>query len=331
MREFLDLSNALGPDQPFFQLDIFALQQQRHYAGQPVYTSIPILPPISGGISFRSSLLAPIYSAGCARAAIVALEIALQLQAKRREVALLAEFDTPVNGYWRKRPIDWILHGWSLIFSGRLLSRVRERMRAAIGRDAPISVLRRAHLQRHRERHLGCYSWLSPRRVFDGAIHLFRAPRSTRHGFMKMRCHRLGSTGFVRNSGSRCHRRAREDLLRALQPAHHRQRHCASSLAAPRPRKPRCIRSLHKSCQQASVANPENCPAHSPNSLGHRGFDRRYAIAGAGGRPAPRNDGKSPENAISILAARLGLGLIATAVADGSLCPDIFQHNKVQS
>jgi len=43
MREFFDLSRALGPNQPFFQLDVFSLQQQRLYTGQPLYTSFPSL------------------------------------------------------------------------------------------------------------------------------------------------------------------------------------------------------------------------------------------------------------------------------------------------
>jgi len=43
MLEFLDLSRALGSNQPFFQLDVFALQQQRLFTDRPLYASVPDL------------------------------------------------------------------------------------------------------------------------------------------------------------------------------------------------------------------------------------------------------------------------------------------------
>jgi len=43
MREFLDLSRALGSNQPFFQLDVFALQQQR-LPRRPVPARHPLHP-----------------------------------------------------------------------------------------------------------------------------------------------------------------------------------------------------------------------------------------------------------------------------------------------
>jgi thioesterase domain-containing protein/NRPS condensation-like uncharacterized protein len=130
MREFLDLSRAMGPNQPFFQLDLFSLQQQRLYAGKPLYTFFPSL-----AARFLRDILTvqpsgPYLLGGMCEGGVLALELALQLQAQGREVALLAQFDTPVNGYWRKRPIDWIMHGASLIYTRRLMPRMRERRRA---------------------------------------------------------------------------------------------------------------------------------------------------------------------------------------------------------
>jgi len=90
MREFLDLSRALGSDQPFFQLDVFALQQQRLFTDRPLYTSVPDL-----AARFLQDILSiqprgPYFLGGMCEGGIIALEIALQLQAAGREVALLA-------------------------------------------------------------------------------------------------------------------------------------------------------------------------------------------------------------------------------------------------
>jgi hypothetical protein len=38
--QFEELSKALGPEQPFFQLDIFNLREQRELAGKPLYRSV---------------------------------------------------------------------------------------------------------------------------------------------------------------------------------------------------------------------------------------------------------------------------------------------------
>jgi thioesterase domain-containing protein len=136
MCEFLDLSQALGSDQPFFQLDFFALQQQRLFTGQALYASVPGL-----AAQFLRDILSiqpsgPYFLGGMCEGGIIALEIALELQAGGREVALLAQFDTPVHGYWRKRPVDWVMHGASLIYTRRLVPRMRERQRARSARRA---------------------------------------------------------------------------------------------------------------------------------------------------------------------------------------------------
>jgi thioesterase domain-containing protein len=107
---------------------------------------------------------------------IIALEIALQLQQEGREVALLAEFDTPVNGYWRGRAIDRLRHGYDLIASKRLLSRVRERFYARKMRRPPMT----KHEQRQVQ--ISNFMWSAirayrPNRVFQGEIQIFRAPR----------------------------------------------------------------------------------------------------------------------------------------------------------
>jgi thioesterase domain-containing protein len=176
MPEFLDLSRALGPGQPFFQLDIFALQRQKLFIDEPLYTSVCDL-----AVRFKQDILSiqpagPYFLGGMCEGGIVALEIALQLQEEGLEVALLAEFDTPVNGYWRKRSIDWLKHGWSLILSRRLVSRLHDHIRPrtttsmhGIPQEETYALITSITWEAIRT--------YSPRRVFEGEIQLFRAPR----------------------------------------------------------------------------------------------------------------------------------------------------------
>src|SRR6516165_2436175 len=101
----VDRCRALGSDRPFFQIDVFALQQQRLFTDRPLYTSVPDLAARFLQDILSIQPLGPYFLGGMCEGGIIVLEIALQLQAEGRAVALLAQFDTPVNGYWRKRPV----------------------------------------------------------------------------------------------------------------------------------------------------------------------------------------------------------------------------------
>jgi thioesterase domain-containing protein len=176
MREFLDLSQALGSDQPFFQLDVFALQQQRLFTDRPLYTSVPGL-----AARFLQDILSiqprgPYFFGGMCEGGIIALEIALELQAQGREVALLAQFDTPVNGFWRKRPVDWVMHAWSLVYSGRLIPRMRDRLRARIAPRVLMSPQEESYgdILKVTWEAIRAYR---PARMFQGEIQIFRTPR----------------------------------------------------------------------------------------------------------------------------------------------------------
>jgi thioesterase domain-containing protein/NRPS condensation-like uncharacterized protein len=176
IREFLDLSRALGSDQPFFQLDIFALQQHRLFTSQPLYTSVSGL-----ATRFLQDILSiqprgPYFIGGMCEGGIIALELALQLQAQGREVALLAEFDTPVNGYWRKRPVDWVLHAGALIYSRRLIPRIREQIRDRMKPRVPMSLQEKSYLEILKVTWEGIRAYI-PDRAFEGEIQIFRAPR----------------------------------------------------------------------------------------------------------------------------------------------------------
>jgi thioesterase domain-containing protein len=173
MHEFLDLSRALGSDQPFFQLDVFALQQQRLFTDQPLYTSVPNLAArfLKDILLIQSS--GPYFLGGMCEGGIVALEIALQLQAQGREVGLLAEFDTPVRGYWRKRPVDWLKHGASLIYTRRLMPRIHERRRARLDVTITPEKETRAQILKVTWQAIRAYR---PAQKFQGEIQIFLAP-----------------------------------------------------------------------------------------------------------------------------------------------------------
>jgi thioesterase domain-containing protein len=176
MRELLDLSRGLGSDQPFFQLDAFALQQNRLFANEPLVASVSDL-----AARFRRDIVSiqpagPYFLGGMCEGGIIALEIALQLQAEGREVALLAEFDTAVNGYWRRRSIDWLRQGRLLLLSGRLPSKLSQRLFARKKRRLPMSE------HEYRQLQIWNYTWriirdYRPNTKFEGEIQIFRAPR----------------------------------------------------------------------------------------------------------------------------------------------------------
>jgi thioesterase domain-containing protein/NRPS condensation-like uncharacterized protein len=180
MREVRELSRGLGSDLPFFQLDIFALQDRRAFAGEPLYESVEDLAAL-----FRQDILSiqphgPYFLGGMCDGGIVALEIALQLQAQGHKIALLAEFDTPVNGFWRTRPIDWLLQVYSLAWSGHLPSKVIRRLRGGKRLRVPMSAYEERHM------HIWQGTWnairaYKPSRMFEGEIQIFRAPRHPTH------------------------------------------------------------------------------------------------------------------------------------------------------
>ncbi len=98
------LGRALRTEQPFYLLDIFALQEQRLLGGQSLLATLPEI-----AARFVADILAiqpagPYFLVGQCEGGILALEIALQLQTAGHQVALLAMLDTPVDGYFRLLP-----------------------------------------------------------------------------------------------------------------------------------------------------------------------------------------------------------------------------------
>jgi acyl carrier protein len=98
---FRDLSRALGSDQPFFQMDVFALQEERLIAKEPLLTTVEDM-----AAHFIAEITAvqpsgPYFLAGQCEGGIVALEIARQLQRQGQRIEALMQFDTAPTGYIR--------------------------------------------------------------------------------------------------------------------------------------------------------------------------------------------------------------------------------------
>ena len=112
-REYIDLSRSLGRDQPFYQMDVYALQEERLLAGNPVLTTVQDIAAhfVLDILSLQPS--GPFFLAGRCEGGIIALEIARQLQRQGRQIGALMQFDTPARGYWQSLPwrqrISWAL------------------------------------------------------------------------------------------------------------------------------------------------------------------------------------------------------------------------------
>jgi thioesterase domain-containing protein len=183
------LGQALGTEQPFYLLDIFALQEQRWLRGEPLLST---LTEIAG--RFVADILAiqpagPYFLAGQCEGGILALEIALQLQAAGHQVALLGMLDTPVDGYFRLLP--WarrigdptLLTAVALIRTGNVAEIIRRTIQRFLGRRSVTQVQVR-HPQstpdEQRSEQIWATIWDAVRGYrqsarFAGEIELFRA------------------------------------------------------------------------------------------------------------------------------------------------------------
>jgi thioesterase domain-containing protein len=177
LRSFI---RALQPAHPSVQLDVFALQEQRWLAGENLLTTLPDIAAV-----FLRDILAMqpegrYLLAGQCEGGLVALEIALQLRASGREVALMAQLDTPVDGYFE--PVDWVRR-----LGGRRVQQAIE----TVMTGGPLELSRRAlQFLRHKSRlatpeqqrviQIWSVIWQAVRdyrqsALYDGEIQLFRA------------------------------------------------------------------------------------------------------------------------------------------------------------
>ena len=174
---FRDLSRALGSDQPFFQMDIFALQEERLIAEEPLFTTIEDI-----AAHFTREIRAvqpsgPYFLAGACEGGIVALEIARQLQRKGQGIEVLMQFDTPPTGYfrfpaWHRRVLEAFRRGEA---PERIIRSINQRIRGVFTRRTAMqdyiwNVIWDAVIAHGDDK------------TFDGEILLFRAIRA--NGFV---------------------------------------------------------------------------------------------------------------------------------------------------
>jgi thioesterase domain-containing protein/acyl carrier protein len=174
---FRDLSRALGSDQPLFQMDIFALQEERLIAEEPLLTTIE---DIAAHFTREISAVqpsGPYFLAGACEGGIVALEIARQLQRQGQCIEALMQFDTPPTGYfrfpaWHRRVLEAFRRGEA---PERIIRSISQRIRDVFTRrsatqDYIWNVIWDAVIAHGNDK------------TFDGEILLFRAIRA--NGFV---------------------------------------------------------------------------------------------------------------------------------------------------
>ena len=125
--DYVPLAQKLGPDQPFFALQIPPANRSPCYGGLIAPLTIPAIAChyVEAITAFRPT--GPIALGGWSIGAIIALEMAQQLKARRREVALLVAIDMiPWNhefppGTRMLRAADALLHSAAWLSSHQLV------------------------------------------------------------------------------------------------------------------------------------------------------------------------------------------------------------------
>ncbi|MBI3457316.1 MAG: amino acid adenylation domain-containing protein [Candidatus Rokubacteria bacterium] len=100
---YVALARYLGMDQPFYGLDVYALQGQRQSRGQRPYTCIEEIAACFADEIRALQPVGPYHLAGGCEGGIVAFEIAQQLRRRGERVALVSIWETPAPGR-RGRP-----------------------------------------------------------------------------------------------------------------------------------------------------------------------------------------------------------------------------------
>lgn len=171
-----DLALALGSDQPLYLLDAFGLQERRLLAGEALLTSVTDVAAVFVADMLRIWPEGPFLLGGMCDGGIFALEAALQLQALGRPVALLAQFDTPVRGYFRKRHIypARLRRICRLIANGQIKDKLRQRLAALQVRLAPVRAAEDPYERVWTATWRMLRAW-RPARRFEGRVEFFQA------------------------------------------------------------------------------------------------------------------------------------------------------------
>ena len=184
--------DALGSDQPLYQIDAYALQEERLISDKPLFSTVQEM-----AIHFVSQIIAvqdsgPYFLAGQCDGAIISIEIANELKRLGHEVASLMLFDTPVTGYvrilaWHRR----------LLISMKLGDLPQRAFRSLTRRIRALWTPQRPSPTKEK---IWTAIWdavdaYGTSHVFDGAIVLFRATESPGYG---RSCRRLGPRGQLK-------------------------------------------------------------------------------------------------------------------------------------
>jgi hypothetical protein len=167
-REYRDLSRALGSDQPFYQMDVYALQEERLMAGAPLLATVQDIAEYFVREILSQQPIGPYFLAGQCEGSVVALEIARQLQRKGHEIGALIQFDTPVTGYFQKLPLHKRI-SWALARRKNVFTLIINKVSRILAAQTPST-----------ENYIWNVIWSAVRaygidRMFEGEIIIFRA------------------------------------------------------------------------------------------------------------------------------------------------------------
>ena len=120
-RRYVDLARFLGPDQPFYRFDIYALQEQRLDRGDEPYAQVEAIAAHFVNEIRAVQPIGPYSLGGGCEGGVVAFEIARQLQEQSQEVAQLIIWETSPSGIYHKKPLYPLIRSAHII--GSLLRR----------------------------------------------------------------------------------------------------------------------------------------------------------------------------------------------------------------
>ena len=138
------LARHLGPDQPSYRLDVYALQEQCLIRGCDPYTQIEAIADYFIEKIRSVQPVGPYFMGGGCEAGFVVYEIARQLQKQGEEVAMLVLWEVPPQPFLRKKPLYplyYFAHQMRSLFRygpGRLVHRLADKARA-VTKASPLS------------------------------------------------------------------------------------------------------------------------------------------------------------------------------------------------
>src|SRR4051794_10605813 len=97
----ISLARTMGIDQPFYKMDAYAFLEERLAKDHGIDISIEEMADCFVSEILTSQRVGPYYLGGGCEGAIIAFEIARQLESRGHQIAMLVVWDTPITKYWR--------------------------------------------------------------------------------------------------------------------------------------------------------------------------------------------------------------------------------------